>query len=69
MGDRVRIQHNKRLFVQGCILAALGVAGPALIMEEMLGIYDERPDSGGDQAGGYECNPHDSALPGSIFNQ
>ncbi len=41
MGDRVRIQHNKRLFVQGCILAALGVAGPALIMEEMLGIYDD----------------------------
>ena len=35
-----QIQYNSKLFVQGCILALLGVAGPAIIMESRLGIYE-----------------------------
>lgn len=39
MENKIQVQHNKRLFIQGCILAALGVAGPALLMEHHLQIY------------------------------
>lgn len=39
MEQGFRIQHNSKLFIQGCILAALGVAGPAVIMEQKLRIY------------------------------
>ena len=38
MEKKVGIQYNSKLFVQGCILALLGVAGPAIIMESRLGI-------------------------------
>lgn len=40
MDKKIGIQHNSRLFIQGCILAVLGVTGPALIGEQRLGIYD-----------------------------
>lgn len=40
MEKKVGIQYNSKLFVQGCILALLGVAGPAIIMESRLGIYE-----------------------------
>ena len=40
MAQKIGIQHNSRLFIQGCVLAVLGVTGPALIGEQRLGIYD-----------------------------
>lgn len=40
MEKKLRIQYNKRLLIQGCILALLGIAGPEFIMEKRLGIYD-----------------------------
>ncbi len=40
MEKKVGIQYNSKLFIQGCVLALLGVAGPAIIMEEQLGIYE-----------------------------
>ena len=40
MEKKVGIQYNSKLFIQGCVLALLGVVAPALIMEEQLGIYE-----------------------------
>ena len=39
MEKKVGIQYNSKLFVQGCILALLGVAGPAIIMESRPFIF------------------------------
>ena len=40
-GKKFQLQYNSRLCLQGCVLAALGILGPVLIMEQRLGIYDD----------------------------
>ena len=40
MGRKFGIHHNSKLFVQGCILAILGILEPAIIMEQRMGIYE-----------------------------
>lgn len=41
MEKRIEIPHNTKLFWQGCVLAALGILGPALLKEQALGIYKD----------------------------
>lgn len=36
----LQLQYNIRLLLQGCVLACLGIAGPALIQEQRLQIYN-----------------------------
>lgn len=40
MGKDIEIKCNQKLFFEGAVLAMLGVAGPAMIMESNVGIYD-----------------------------
>lgn len=40
MEKKVGIEYNSKLFIQGCVLTLLGVAGPAIIMERRMGIYE-----------------------------
>lgn len=41
MEKRIEIPRNTKLFWQGCVLAALGILGPALLKEQTLGIYKD----------------------------
>ena len=41
MEKQIEIPHNTKLFWQGCVLAALGILGPALLKEQTLGIYKD----------------------------
>lgn len=40
MGKSFEIKYNTKLLFQGCVLALLGVVGPAVIVEKQLGIYE-----------------------------
>lgn len=37
--EKFRIECNKKLFLQGCVLTVLGIILPSVIMERRLGIY------------------------------
>lgn len=40
MGKRVEFQCNQRMFIQGCVLTLLGIAGPLLVPPRSMGIYE-----------------------------
>lgn len=53
--QKLQIQYNSRLCMQGCILAMLGILGPKLIAEKGLGIYEDLTFAMMEECGGALC--------------